>query len=83
VKRLLIAVLLFSGWMIYLYPPDLQPADTADNYYEDLTHLLSLKLLTLTKSNTIDIINSPGGALCNHSTGDSWFGFSSLIGQHA
>ncbi len=71
-KRLLIVSLLISGWMILLYPADRLPADTvhaADNvdttdyYFEDLTHLLSLKLFTLTKSSTLELLNPTEGRI--------------------
>ena len=79
-KRLLIVSLLISGWMISLYPADPLPADTtettdtADIYFEDLTHLLSLKLFTLTKSNTLDIINAPEGRVTLRPNGNTNLG---------
>ena len=73
-KRLLIVSLLISGWMISLYPQDLQAADTTDNYFEDLTHLLSLKLFTLTKSNTLEIINPPEGRIILRPNGNTGLG---------
>ena len=73
-KRLLIVFVLISGWMISLYPQDLQPADTTDNYFEDLTHLLSLKLFTLTKSNTLEIINPSEGRIILRPNGNTGLG---------
>jgi hypothetical protein len=62
-KRLLIFSLLISGWMTSLYPADPLQADTTDNYFEDLTHLLSLKLFTLTKFSTLDLIDADGSQI--------------------
>ena len=41
-----------------LYPWDPPSTDSTDNYFEDQTHLLSLKLFTLTKFSTLEIINA-------------------------
>jgi len=54
--------------MISLYPAEPQPnypqpADTADNYFEDQTHLLSLKLFTLTKTSTLELLNPAEGRI--------------------
>ena len=79
-KRLLIVSLLISGWMISLYPADPLPADTTETtdtaniYFEDLTHLLSLKLFTLTKSNTLDIINALEGRVTLRPNGNTNLG---------
>jgi hypothetical protein len=60
--------------MIYLYPQDLQPADTTDTYFEDLTDLLSLRLFTLTKTNTLEIINDPNGRIILKPNGNTGLG---------
>jgi hypothetical protein len=57
-----------------LYPQDLQPSDTTDNYFEDLTHLLSLRLFTLTKSNTLEIINPTEGRIILRPNGNTGLG---------
>ncbi len=85
-KRLLIVSLLISGWMISLYPADrlsadtvhaagtVDTADTTDYYFEDLTHLLSLKLFTLTKSSTLEIINPTEGRITLRPNGNTNLG---------
>ncbi len=85
-KRLLIVSLLISGWMISLYPADrlsadtvhaagiVDTADTTDYYFEDLTDLLSLKLFTLTKSNTLEIINPTEGRITLRPNGNTNLG---------
>ena len=78
-KRLLLLILLLSGWMKVLYPAD-PPladsllADSTDLYYEDLTDLLSLKLYTLTKSNTLSVIHPPDGSVNLKPNGNTGLG---------
>jgi hypothetical protein len=73
-KRLLIVSLLVSGWMMSLYPGDPPSSDTTESYFEDLTHLLSLRLFTLTKSNTLEIINEPNGRIVLRPNGNTSLG---------
>ena len=57
-KHLLLISAFILGWNAFLHSEDGSTADTASNVYiENLTHLLSLKLYTLTKSNTLEIIH--------------------------
>jgi hypothetical protein len=44
--------------MTSLYPEDPPLHDTADYYFEDLTHLFSLKFFTLAKSSNLELINA-------------------------
>ena len=82
-KRLLIVSFLISGWMISLYPAGrfsadaqdtVQPANTTSLYFDDLTQLLSVRLFTLTKSNTLDIINSTEGRITLRPNGNTNLG---------
>ena len=59
-KRILIITIIFSGWFSSLRASDSLSIDTSDVYIEDLTHLLSLKLFTLSKSNTLEVIYPDG-----------------------
>jgi hypothetical protein len=74
VKQFLLAFLLLSGWMSALYPADPPLADSTDLYYEDLTDLLSLKLFTLTKSNTLSVIHPPDGSVNLKPNGNTGLG---------
>lgn len=73
-------MLLISGWMIPLYPAvpdhpaDSLMADSANIYFEDLTDLLSLRLFTLTKSNTLEIISPPQGRIILKPNGNTGLG---------
>ncbi len=73
-KRLLIVSFLISGWMISLFPADPPPADTSNIYFDDLTHLLSLKLFTLTKSNTLEVKNPWGAQILLRPNGNTNLG---------
>ena len=46
-----------------MYPQEKHDTVTTNIYYDDLTHLLSLRLFTLTKFNTLEIINEPNGRI--------------------
>ena len=59
-KRILIITIIFSGWFSSLRASDSLSIDTSEVYIEDLTHLLSLKLFTLSKSNTLEVIYPDG-----------------------
>ena len=74
-KRFLLAIILISGWMCELYPMDPQLADSSEVYYEDLTDLLSLKLYSLTKSNTLDLVHAPDGRVILKPNGNTGLGF--------
>jgi hypothetical protein len=74
VKRFILVLLLFSGWMCALYPADPQLADSTGQYYEVLTDKLSLKLFTLTKSNTLQIIHPPEGSVILKPNGNTGLG---------
>ncbi len=41
--------------MVSVYPVAPPQADSVKTYFEDLTHLLSLKVFTLTKSNILEL----------------------------
>ena len=56
-------------------PSDDPPSDdSTELYYEDLTDLLSLKLFTLTKSNTLQIIHPPEGRVVLKPNGNTGLG---------
>jgi hypothetical protein len=59
VRRIWFITLLLLGCINHIYSLENDPADTSNQYIENLTHLLNLRLYTLTKFNTLDIINSP------------------------
>ena len=61
----------FANERVYLTT---DPKDTIDQYIEDLTDLLSLKLFTLTKSNALDIIY-PEGRVILRPNGNTNLGF--------
>lgn len=73
-KRLLIALVFHAGLITCSYPQDQQAADSTNTYFEDLTDLLSLKLFTLTKTNTLEIINNPNGRIILKPNGNTALG---------
>jgi len=60
VKQFLLVLLLLIGCTIHVFPRDDNPADSTNKYIEDLTDLLILRLYTLTKYNSLEIINPTG-----------------------
>jgi hypothetical protein len=73
VKQLLLILLLLIGCTIYVYPWDDNPADSSNQYFEDLTDLLILRLYTLTKYNSLEIIN-PNGRMIMRPNGNTNLG---------
>ena len=73
-KRLLMVSLLISGWLAHLYPADPLSVDTTEIYFEDLTHLLSLKLFTLTKTSRVKIIHATEGRVILRPNGNTNLG---------
>ena len=59
VKRFLWIFFLLIGWMNDVHPMDNYVRDSTVQYVDDLTHLFNLRLYTLTKFNTLDIIHPP------------------------
>ena len=59
-RRLQLIFLLLIGWAIHVYPQDENAPDSSNQYIEDLTNLLTLRLYTLTKYNSLEIINPDG-----------------------
>ncbi|MEE9461607.1 MAG: DUF4421 family protein, partial [Bacteroidales bacterium] len=72
-KQLLLILLLLIGCTIYVYPWDDNPADSSNQYFEDLTDLLILRLYTLTKYNSLEIIN-PNGRMIMRPNGNTNIG---------
>ena len=72
-KQLLLILLLLIGCTIYVYPWDDNPADSSNQYFEDLTDLLILRLYTLTKYNSLEIIN-PNGRMIMRPNGNTNLG---------
>ena len=72
-KRLLLISLLLIGWTIHVYPWDDNPADSTNKYIEDLTDQLILRLYTLTKYNSLEIIN-PNGRMIMRPNGNTNLG---------
>ena len=56
-----------------IYPRDDNPADSSNLYIEDLTDLLTLRLYTLTKYNSLEIIN-PSGRIIMRPNGNTNLG---------
>jgi hypothetical protein len=59
-KRLLLIVGILFGLLLNIYPDEGDSSDSTEIYFQDLTDLLSLRLYTLTKFNTLEIINPTG-----------------------
>jgi len=60
VKRLLLISFLLTGLICQVYPQEQRTSDSSNQYVEDLTHLLTMRLYTLTKYNSLEIINPTG-----------------------
>lgn len=60
VKRLLLISFLLTGLIGQVYPQEQPASDSSNQYVEDLTHLLTMRLYTLTKYNSLEIINPTG-----------------------
>jgi hypothetical protein len=73
VKRLLLISLLLFGWIIHVYPGDKHAPDTSGQYIDDLTERLILRLYTLTKYNSLEII-SPTGRMIMRPNGNTNLG---------
>ena len=58
-KYFLFLLALLAGWPSQVYALEDMDRDSSDQYIEDLTHLLNLRLYTLTKLNTLEIISPP------------------------
>jgi len=76
VKPFLITIILLLGWIITGFPKDIYAADTAGVYYEDLSHLLSIRLYPLAKINSLEL-KVPDGtiSLQPNGTGSLGLGF--------
>ncbi len=72
-KRLQLIFLLLIGWAIHVYPQDENAPDSSNQYIEDLTNLLTLRLYTLTKYNSLEIIN-PNGRMIMRPNGNTNIG---------
>ena len=59
-KNFFFVSFLFIVGLIPVYPNDGFETDSSEVYIENLTHLLNLKLYTITRSNTVDIIYPEG-----------------------
>jgi len=58
-KNLWLISVLLTGWISQIYSQDDTLGDSSNQYIEDLTQLFNLRVFTLTKLNTLEIINSP------------------------
>ncbi len=72
-KRLLLIFLLLTGLIIQVYPEDKHTPDSSNQYIEDLTDLLILRLYTLTKFNTLEILD-PAGRMIMRPNGNTNLG---------
>ncbi len=72
-KRFLLASLILFIWIINLYSRGEQASDSSNLYIEDLTDLLTLRLYTLTKYNSLEIIN-PNGRMIMRPNGNTNLG---------
>jgi len=73
VKPLLLIFLLLTGLIIQVYPEDKHTPDSSNQYIEDLTDLLILRLYTLTKFNTLEILD-PAGRMIMRPNGNTNLG---------
>ncbi len=75
-RRPLITIALFLGWIIIVFPRDIYAADTTEVYFEDVSHLLSVRLYPLAKINSLEL-KVPDGTiyLQPNGTGSLGFGF--------
>ena len=58
-KRLFLISILITGWIIQVHSEGKHPSDSSNQYIEDLTDLLTLRIYTLTKYNSLEILNPP------------------------
>ena len=73
-KNLLIGALLIVGSLMSLCAADPPDADSTEAYFDDRTDLLSLKLFTLTKSNSLEVIHPPDGRIVLMPNGNTGLG---------
>ena len=80
-KGFLMLCSLLGGWMVQLYSAEYptsdstrQSNDSSEVYFEELTHLLSLKLFTLTKYNTLEIKSDADGRIVLRPNGNTKIG---------
>ena len=72
-KHILFISLFLTGWMIQVHSEDQHNPDSSNLYIEDLTDLLNLRLYTLTKYNSLEIIN-PSGRMIMRPNGNTNLG---------
>ena len=72
-RHLLLVLLLLTAGLVDTFPREIDPADSSNQYFEDLTHLLTLRLYTLTKYNSLEIIN-PSGRMIMRPNGNTNLG---------
>ena len=58
-KNLLLISVLLAVWISQIHSQDEMPEDSSNQYIEDLTQLFNLRVYTLTKLNTLEIISPP------------------------
>ena len=59
-KRILLILMYAYGCLINTYPAEGNVSDSSEVYFEDLTDLFTLRIYTLTKFNTLEIVNPEG-----------------------
>ncbi len=60
VKRIGLVMVFLTCSMLSAFSQEKEEADSNNQYIEDLTGLLNLRLYTLTKYNTLEVINPDG-----------------------
>ena len=58
-KNLLLISVLLAVWISQIHSQDEMPEDSSPQYIEDLSQLFNLRVYTLTKLNTLEIIHPP------------------------
>ncbi len=73
-KRILLVLMMIPGCLPALLAADPPDADSTEAYFDDRTDLLSLKLFTLTKSNSLEVIHPPEGRIVLKPNGNTGIG---------
>ena len=91
VKRSLVTIILLLGWVITGFPKDTYVGDTLEVFYEDLSHLLSVRVYPLAKFNSLEL-KVPEGTISLQPNGTGsiglgfnykWLGFGFSVGLPA
>jgi hypothetical protein len=90
-KPYLLALFILLAWTVSVFPQEDEVEDTTGIYYEDLSHLLSVRIYPLAKINSLEL-KVPGGTISMQPNGTGsiglgfnykWFGFGFSVGLPA